>query len=224
LPVRALDIAPDQAVMTPDGAVVAAHLVDGGAIGRVAGGACYVTIGLDGPGALVVNGLACPAGVVASAAAAVVRRRGAAVGALRSQVETVGDGRVVGWALDVACPVARVALEVRIDGVAVGWGIADQRRPDLEMAGLGDGGCAFDIRFDPPPESGHGRVLEVRRAEDGSQLDGSPVLLLAPAAGSLVAALDAAVGIDVAETLVHGMDAAVLAAALLPPFRLERGL
>ena len=143
---------------------------------------------------------------------------------------TVSAGRVTGWALDSDAPFARVPLEVIVDGVAVAWGIADQRRPDLEMTGQGDGACAFDVSFDPPPSArpAIGRMIEVRRATDGTQLPGSPVLLSAPRiGGSLADAVRAACGpgaaghAAVAGTLLRGIDAAVLAAAHRAPSPLE---
>ena len=131
-------------------------------------------------------------------------------------VEAVRPGRVTGFALDGP---GRVALEVRVDGVAVGWGMADRSRPDLAMAGVGDGFSAFDITFEMPGEGG---AVEVRRVEDGVVLAGSPVLLARDGGGSLVEAIplvaDAAAGRDVAASVLRGIDGAVLAAGLRGPF------
>jgi hypothetical protein len=94
--------------------------------------------------------------------------------------------------LDPTRPEAPVALEIAIDGVAIAWGIADRRRPDLEMLGLGDGACAFDVRFDATLPAERAAVLTVRRADDGTDLIGSPVLLLPPRGDGpgLAAAMD----------------------------------
>jgi len=53
-----------------------------------------------------------------------------------------------GWAQTPDWPGAAVAVEARLDGRAVGVVSADQHRPDLAAAGIGDGRHAFAIRFD----------------------------------------------------------------------------
>ncbi len=240
-PARELRLAPGQMIATDLGAVPAEHLADGGAISREdAGAVAYVTLGLRHADRFDVSGLAClTIAAAASPRAAVALRRHLAPGsaALRSSLEVASQARVVGWALDEADPAARVAVEISIDGTPIAWAIADQRRPDLEMAGLGDGACAFEINFDPPPETGHGRVIEVRRAGDGRHLTGSPILLLASAdlapsstAPSLAEAVNEAINeaiadarggaaqAGVATTLLRGIDAAIVTAGLRAPF------
>ena len=55
---------------------------------------------------------------------------------------------VWGWAHAPQWPGAAVAVEARLDGRTVAVGSADQHRPDLAAAGIGDGRHAFSIRFD----------------------------------------------------------------------------
>ena len=219
VPERAVSLGADQALVTARGVVAAGHLVEGRLVTREAAGAVmYVTLGVAG--ALVVAGMACLAGrhPVCARAAGAARRAmagGEPLEALRGRVETVSRRRVVGYALDGAGP---VALEVAIDGVAVAWGMADRPRPDLAMAGLGDGAIAFDIGFDMP---GDGGLIEVRRVADGSRLEGA-ALVRSRGCGSLAeampAAADAAAGLDVAVAVLRGIDGAILAAGLHGPF------
>ncbi len=117
------------------------------------------------------------------------RLSGAAPGRLAGKIEEASAGHVVGWALDAAMPDAPVPLEVAVDGAPVAAGFAGLRRPDLEMRGLGGGACAFAIRFAPLPAARRA-WLTVRRASDGADVPGSPVLLgAAPAAGAALAAI-----------------------------------
>jgi len=88
----------------------------------------------------------------------------AAPGRLGGKIEEASPGHVVGWALDAGMPEAPVPLEIAVDGVAVAWAFASQRRPDLEMRGLGGGACAFAVRFAPLPAT-RSRWLTVRRNE-----------------------------------------------------------
>ncbi len=195
MPAHPLTLAPDQAILLDGAAATAALLVDGAQVRRdhATAGVTYVEIGLDRRCVLSLDGIGYGVGghtPTARGAVALRRRLGTPGGALRSQIEAVTAGRVVGWALDADRPTARVALEITHNGEPIAWGFADQRRPDLEMAGLGDGACAFDIRFDAPPGGG---VLEVCRATDGTQLNGSPVLLAAATPAPLGEAVRAAV-------------------------------
>jgi len=53
-----------------------------------------------------------------------------------------------GWAQAPQWPGAAVAVETRLDGRTVAVTSADQHRPDLAAAGIGDGRHAFSLRFD----------------------------------------------------------------------------
>jgi len=59
-----------------------------------------------------------------------------------------GEVKVNGWAHAPEWPGAGVAVEVRIDGQSAVVAAADQHRPDLAAAGIGDGRHAFAIQFD----------------------------------------------------------------------------
>ena len=88
-----------------------------------------------------------------------------------------------GWALDEAHPNVPVAVELVVGGRVVAHALADLRRPDLAIAGVGDGSCGFNIRPHRPLPAGRDHLLQVRRVGDGADVPGSP-LLLPRAAGS----------------------------------------
>jgi hypothetical protein len=100
-------------------------------------------------------------------------------GPLQGDIAHCDHAGVAGWAMDAQHPGARVRLEVLADGAVVARGVADQLRPDLEIAGLGDGHCGFAIRFAPRLPPDRARVLELRRSTDGAAMPGSPLLLAA---------------------------------------------
>ncbi|MFK7989684.1 MAG: phytanoyl-CoA dioxygenase family protein [Sandaracinaceae bacterium] len=91
----------------------------------------------------------------------------------RGFLDGVSEGRVLGWAWDPASPSTRQRVALTIDGQPVADVTAEGVRPDLESAGVGDGGHAFDV---PVP----GRFFDGRRHRidarvvGGDQLDGSP--------------------------------------------------
>jgi len=59
-----------------------------------------------------------------------------------------GKVNVSGWAHAPEWPGAGVAVEVLIDGRSAALAAADQHRPDLAAAGIGDGRHAFVVQFD----------------------------------------------------------------------------
>jgi hypothetical protein len=199
-------------------------LVDGITIRRdsPADGIAFVTLGLEGRRALRAAGVACPAGACADGAAAVAVRRRAAPpgGALQGVVEEVEGGMIAGWARDAGRPDAPVALELAADGEVIARTVADRSRPDLDMAGLG--ACAFRLRFEAPPQA---RLLTLSRAEDGADLNGSPILLPPPTgSGASVSAAAAAASrpIDAASLLAGLADTLAFTAGLTrPPSRRE---
>lgn len=228
-----LDVAPDQMIAGGGGVASAAGLVNGDRIARLPGegGVTYFRLGLAAKGGLDVHGLACPFDRPPSNPAAIVRMRrvvdaGLDVHRLESRIERVTPGMVVGWAYDPDRPESPVPLEVALDDVPIAWGMADIKRPDLEMLGLGAGACAFALRFDAPDGAGRPRMLSVRRATDGSHLAGSPALLLSPDPGELpataaIAGFAAAAGDDrarrrAAATLFETLDGLVGRANLSP--------
>lgn len=59
-----------------------------------------------------------------------------------------GQVEIAGWAQAPDWPGAAVAIEARLDGRVVAVAPAEQHRPDLAAAGIGDGRHGFIIRFD----------------------------------------------------------------------------
>jgi len=65
------------------------------------------------------------------------------------QVRIAGDrAEISGWAWAPDWPGAAVAAEARLDGRVVAVAAADQNRPDLAAAGIGEGRHGFTIRFE----------------------------------------------------------------------------
>ena len=139
-------------------------------------------------------------------------------GVLQGDIARCDHAGAAGWALDAAHPGRPVGLEALVDGVVVGRAVADLRRPDLEMAGLGDGRCGFALRFTPRLRQDRGQIVQLRRAADGADVPGSPLLLERVVADlpALLATVDQAATADtmarrdeVAEALAHGIAALV---------------
>jgi hypothetical protein len=103
-----------------------------------------------------------------------------------------------GWTLDEAHPGAPVAVELVVHGAVLAQALADLRRPDLAIAGVGDGSCGFVLRLRRPLPAGRDHLLQVRRIGDGADVPGSPLLL--PRAAGTAADFDTA--------LQHAIDAA----------------
>jgi len=68
---------------------------------------------------------------------------GRLLGHVERAVGGAGGVRVTGWAMDAAAPRRPVALLARRGGAPCGVTVANHWRPDLDRAGLGDGGCGF---------------------------------------------------------------------------------
>jgi hypothetical protein len=105
----------------------------------------------------------------------------------RGHIAEVSTHEVAGWALDDSG--APVALEVVAEGLVIARGVADMFRPDLAMAGLGEGRCGFLLPFRPPLPAWRDHLLHVRRASDGAELPGSPLLLPRPYQAEMAPAL-----------------------------------
>jgi len=65
---------------------------------------------------------------------------------LRWQIDEIANGKVRGWAYDPAAPNDRPVLDVILDGRLAGQVLANQNRPDLRAAGIGDGYHGFEWR------------------------------------------------------------------------------
>jgi hypothetical protein len=220
VPVQDLLLAPGQALRIDGAVVAAADLVNGVSVLREPAGSDavrYVRIGLAGglargPGGVLAEGVEC---LVSGRAATgdrvnIAAPSGFAFGPLTGNIAHADHAGVAGWAMDTLHPGMPVALEVIVGGRVVARALADRRRPDLEMAGLGDGRCGFDIRFARKLPAGRDHVLLIRRADDAADVPGSPLLLRRPlAAVDVLAAIllhDGDVGIAEAERLAEGLE------------------
>jgi Hint domain len=195
-------VAPGQIVVV-DGVAAPAHaLINAASIRHDAADqpVTYVRLRLDGPrgDVIAIDGIGCDCSGAVSDDAAIARlqarldeRVTPTLGELRGNIAQCDHNGAAGWVLDTGRPTTPVRLDVVACGV-VAHGRADLRRPDLEMAGLGNGRCGFAIRFAPPLPSGHPLVLQIRRADDGTNLPGSPFVLpgLSGDGPALVAALE----------------------------------
>ena len=179
--------------------IAAAWLVDGTALDRpppVAPLDVY-SLTLDGAGipAGMVMGMVMADGAgpprPVDAALRVVRQdlaaaAGIAAGPLLGSVDGVEADRLEGWADDGSG--RPVALELVIDGVVAPPVPAGRLRSDLAAAGIGDGRRGFVIPLDPPLDRRRRHLLRLRRALDGAELPGSPILL--DSVAELAAVLD----------------------------------
>jgi hypothetical protein len=187
VPRQDLLLAPEQLLLIDGIPLRAAALVNGVSITRVASGGsvAYVRIRLDQPGAFLADGAACdgsgqraaPAACLAEVLRMLAARIGLAGGKLLGNVATADHAGAAGWTLDEAHPEAPVAVEFLVRGRVVAHALADLRRPDLAVAGVGDGRCGFAVqpRRKLPPGPDH--LLQVRRTGDGADVPGSPLLL-----------------------------------------------
>jgi hypothetical protein len=209
LPADDVVVAPGQSIAFDRLTAKAAALVNGVTVVRVAPaeGVTLIrpssTLTLMAEGLMLPNGRACRPSAGAEAQLRVARRAGITPGALRGNLEQATSRGVAGWALDTAHPATAVALEVVADGTVVACGLADIQRPDLEMAGLGDGRCGFRLRFSRALPAGRPQLLHVRRVLDGAALPGSPLLL--PGAPDMAGPAPAGV-LPQARALAEGID------------------
>jgi hypothetical protein len=200
LPRRTLLLAPGQMVMVRDVAAPAAALVNGISIRRsaAAAGLVYIGVRLDTPlairGAILAEGLACATTLLCCDSDAVLTLRaglaelaGLLPGPLEGNIARLDRGGAEGWVMDKSHPDLPVALEIVVDGEVVARTLADRRRPDLEMAGLGN--CGFTVQLKRTLTAERDYVVRLRRIDDGADVPGSPLLL--PAARGDVIAFDA---------------------------------
>jgi hypothetical protein len=191
-------VAPDQQVAVDGVTVAAARLVNGASIRAEPAGAdpVCVVLQLEQARDVLVGGLACATGDArpGSPEGEVLRlwRRLSFVddapeaprGGLLGDIARFDHDGVAGWTLDPAHPDVPVPLEVLADGRVIARVVADLRRPDLAMRGIGGGRCGFAQRFARPLGWRRDQVVEVRRAGDGAPVPGSPRLLPAAARGT----------------------------------------
>jgi hypothetical protein len=88
-------------------------------------------------------------------------------GPLRGYVDILtSEGRIEGWAQDIANPELPVWLDVVRDDATIGRVLACEMRPDLRKAALGSGRHAFKIIIGDATGA-----VEIRRSGDGTRLD-----------------------------------------------------
>ena len=95
-------------------------------------------------------------------------------------VDDVLPGTISGWAANLSKPDARVSLDLVVDGEVVDTVIADQPRPDLAAAGIGDGYSAFTFNLKPDAGFKEPRPVSVRMSGTRMELCNSPLLALPP--------------------------------------------
>ena len=119
------------------------------------------------------------------------------IGALRGALDLASRHEVAGWA--AGADAEPVALVVTVDGAPAGRILANQYRADLVAAGVRSGRHGFRAALPVALDPARPHSIAIRRAEDGAELPGSPVLLPAlPASGAL-----AAVPLDVLLQAAH---------------------
>lgn len=128
-----------------------------------------------------------PDAVLFAARRTLAARAGRTPGPLLGSVDGIAADRLTGWADDGSGH--PVALELVVNGVTAPPMLADQLRHDLAAAGIGDGRRGFMMPLNPPLDPRRRHLLRIRRALDGADLPGSPVLL--DAVAKLAALLDA---------------------------------
>ena len=183
IPEADLLVAPGQRVWIGGVLVAAASLVNGVSVRRESVGDAplhYVVLWAEET--VLAEGVPCEGrpGWQASGLAALPAPAGFVAGALTGNIAVADQQGVAGWAMDTRNPSVPVLLEVRVGGRLLGRVLADQRRPDLEMAGLGDGRCGFALRFARPLAGDRDHLLEIGR--EGAAMPGSPLLLRRPRA------------------------------------------
>ncbi|MEW9273761.1 glycosyltransferase family 4 protein [Gluconobacter oxydans] len=96
---------------------------------------------------------------------------------LSGYIDHVDHDRICGWAFESGEDESPVALEIFDNGRLLAQVIANGRRPDVAVAGFGDGRCGFDVLLPVSLSPGTRHSIDVRRASDGQRLAGSPVVL-----------------------------------------------
>ena len=107
---------------------------------------------------------------------------------LRGNIAGISIDGARGWVIVADNPFCPVEIEVVVDGVVIARTIADVRRPDLAIKGIGGGDCGFDVAFRRRLTADRDHVVQIRRVADGMQLPGSPQVLAGPRATPEIAA------------------------------------
>ncbi|MBU6498051.1 MAG: Hint domain-containing protein [Rhodospirillales bacterium] len=102
---------------------------------------------------------------------------GFAPGPLDGHVDRADHVVIGGWAHDAGNPASPVLLEILVDGEPGGTVLAEQPRADLVGLDRGGGFCGFALPLRAPLDPDRAHLVSVRRAADGAELRGSPVLI-----------------------------------------------
>ena len=74
-------------------------------------------------------------------------------------VDVISKQRVSGWVWDKAQPDRALTVSITLAGEVIGQTEASLPRPDLAVAGIGDGRHGFDFTFGPPhPPDAHHKI------------------------------------------------------------------
>jgi len=103
-------------------------------------------------------------------------------GKVEGRLESVVDGRAIGWAWDPEHPDEAVEVEVLVDARRVASGVADIEREALAAAGMGGGRYGFDVAL--PEELGAARSHSIRVTAGPDRLPVLPVELFETVARS----------------------------------------
>ena len=92
-------------------------------------------------------------------------------------LDTISNIRFAGWVCDNDQSGTPAAFQIYVDDILTAEGIADNFRPDLAKAGIGDGYSGFDLFLPVALEPGRSHIVDLRRKSDGARLLGSPKFL-----------------------------------------------
>jgi len=205
-----------QTVRLGGAAVPADLLLDGMTATRELADIILVAPGFDREATWLAAGLALggPAETRPDALAEALLHLPRPPGPLEGHVDFADRATVLGWARDTARPQGVVVLEVVTDGQVIARVPADQPRPDLAREGLGEAQArhGFAVRLPRPLAARRPWLLEVRRADGGAPLPGSPVLI--DGAGAAPLRFDTALAAlpdSAAEALAAAADRAIAA-------------
>jgi len=90
-------------------------------------------------------------------------------------VEVAEGDRISGWAVDLAAPRRRVALDLVSDGRVIETRPANGKRADVQQLGIGDGQCGFSFQVPAPARGGAAKEYEVVLSGTAVHLHNSPV-------------------------------------------------
>ncbi|HUZ64127.1 MAG TPA: Hint domain-containing protein [Acetobacteraceae bacterium] len=103
-------------------------------------------------------------------------------GPMQGHLDRVEWHAIAGWVVQTDHPDTPVVIDISDGDVSIARLVADQPRPDVAEAGIGNGRCGFDLRIAPLLSPFRNHVIHLRRAQDGAELPCSPMLVPAVAA------------------------------------------